>query len=74
MRYRWRSLRYGGEPFSFERVDGWEASGKRVVWAVSRGGEFIGTVTIAEEITTKDFDVRCTRWLADVLGGNVPAR
>jgi hypothetical protein len=74
MRYRRRSVSYAGQPFSFERIERWEAGGKRVVWAVSRSGEFIGTMTSAEEITTRDFDVRCTRWLAELLGESHPAR
>jgi hypothetical protein len=26
----------------------------------------------AEEITTKEFDVRCTQWLAELLSGSLP--
>lgn len=74
MRYRRRSLSFAGQPFSFERIESWEAGGKRVTWAVSHRGEFIGTMTSAEEITTKDFDMRCTRWLAELLGGSLPTK
>jgi hypothetical protein len=72
MRFRWRSVSYAGQPFSFERVERWESGGKRFTWAVSHRGEFIGTMTSAEEITTRDFDVRCTQWLAELLGGSLP--
>jgi hypothetical protein len=40
----------------------------QVTWAVSRRGEFIGTMSCSEEITTRDFDVRCSGWLGDLLG------
>jgi len=39
------------------------------LWAVSRGGEFIGTLPYREQETTKEFEVRCAKWLADLLGG-----
>ena len=42
MQYRRRTVSYAGHPFSFERIERWEAGGTRVVWAVSRSGEFIG--------------------------------
>ena len=73
MRYRRRSVSYAGQPFSFELIE--RTSGKTgFVWAVSRRGEFIGTLTSPEEITTREFDVRCTRWLADLLGGRQPKK
>jgi hypothetical protein len=59
---------YAGEPFSFEQVKAADAGHDRLVWAVSRRGEFIGTMSTPQEITTKDFDVRSTDWLADLLG------
>jgi hypothetical protein len=37
-------------------------------WAVARGGEFIGTMPCAANITTGEFDLRCTRWLRELLG------
>jgi hypothetical protein len=68
MRYRRRSVNYDGEPFSFERVDRLGKERRRVTWAVSHRGEFIGTMASPEEITTKDFDLRCAHWLKDLLG------
>ena len=70
MRYRRRSLTYAGQPFNFDRIETWESGKNRLIWAVSRRGEFIGTLTSPEEITTKDFDLRCTRWLEELLGGS----
>ena len=69
MRSRRRSVKFAGQPFSFERVEKWGPSVSGVVWAVSRGGEFIGTLTSPKEISTKEFDLRCTQWLAELLGG-----
>ncbi|MGH7516889.1 MAG: hypothetical protein ACREOC_05400 [Gemmatimonadales bacterium] len=37
------------------------------MWAVSRHGEFIGTMPSAPEETTKEFELRSIRWLADLL-------
>jgi hypothetical protein len=39
------------------------------VWAVSRGREFIGTLPVVEQETTKEFEVRCARWIQELLGG-----
>jgi hypothetical protein len=72
MRHRRRSVSYAGQPYSFERVESWESGERRVVWAVSHRGEFIGTMNSSEEITTRDFDVRCVQWLADLLGPTRP--
>ena len=38
------------------------------VWAVSRGREFIGTLPVVSEETTREFEVRCARWIDDLLG------
>jgi hypothetical protein len=38
------------------------------VWAVSRGREFIGTLPVVNEETTKEFEVRCARWIEELLG------
>lgn len=36
-------------------------------WAVSRPGEFIGTMHCPPEITTREFDIHGTQWLAELL-------
>ena len=38
------------------------------LWAVSRGREFIGTLPVVTEETTKEFEARCARWIDDLLG------
>ena len=38
------------------------------VWAVSRGREFIGTLPVVNEETTKEFELRCARWIEELLG------
>lgn len=45
-----------------------EAAGDLAVWAVSRGGEFIGTMPCSPEVTTKEFEVRGLSWLGELLG------
>ena len=37
------------------------------IWAVSRRGEFIGTLAYRLDETTKEFEVRCLSWLQDLL-------
>jgi hypothetical protein len=74
MRSRRRSVKYAGQPFSFERVEEWGSSEDRVTWAASRRGEFIGTLTSPNEISTKDFDLRCMQWLAELLGSAPPIK
>jgi len=38
------------------------------IWAVSRRGEFIGTLPYRQDETTKEFEVRCLSWVRDLLG------
>jgi hypothetical protein len=67
-------VKYAGQPFSFERVEKWGPSENPVTWAVSRRGEFIGTLTSPQEISTREFDLRCMQWLAELLGSRPPIR
>jgi len=66
MNSRTRSIPWSGQYFRFERLRTGD-SGAGSVWAVSREREFIGTMTCDREITTKEFDIRCLRWLSDLL-------
>jgi hypothetical protein len=60
----WQGERYTAEPLkSLYRVTSLPA-----VWAVSRGGEFIGTLPCRQEETTKEFEIRCIAWLRDLYG------
>ena len=69
MRARSRSLMWGGQTFSFQYLSSSPApKSESALWAVSRGGEFIGTMPCSPEVTTKDFDVRGLHWLAELLG------
>lgn len=65
MRYKSRTVPWRGETFQFERLPQ-DATGD-FVWAVSRRGEFIGTMPAIANETTKEFDVRCTGWVAELL-------
>ncbi len=60
---RWRDREFCFEPFRGR--DSWSETSP--VWAVSRHGEFIGTMPSAPEETTKEFELRSIRWLADLL-------
>ena len=68
MRESPRVVVWRGQEFRFERLkNGGHRADRDPLWAVSRHGEFIGTMPCAQE-TTKEFDVRSIRWLADLLG------
>lgn len=64
------SVSWSGQLFRFQRFPNWE-SGPDSIWAVSRASEFIGTMSCDQEITTREFEVRCQQWLADLLGVRV---
>jgi hypothetical protein len=68
-----RSLTWRGQTFRFQQL----GTGKvrdRAEWAVSRRGEFIGTMACSPEVPTKEFDVRGLRWLTGLLGAPTKAR
>lgn len=74
MRHRTHSTTWQGQAFHFERLESKGGTGDPPQWAVSRGREFIGREFIGMmvcslEVTTKDFDVRCLRWLTELLSG-----
>jgi hypothetical protein len=68
MTYRGRSITWHGQAFHFERMQPKESTGDPSMWAVSRGGEFIGTMPCSPEVTTKEFEVRGLCWLGELLG------
>jgi hypothetical protein len=68
MRYHTRSLTWQGEAFRFERLQARVKPSDSPQWAVSRRGEFIGTMPCEPEVTTEEFDVRCLGWLRELLG------
>lgn len=62
----WHGVQYRAEPLrTLTRV-----SSLPPVWAVSRGHEFIGTLPLHPEETTKEFETRCIAWLRDLYGDN----
>ena len=67
MRKRYRSISYRGQSFRFERMEE-EKTKAAETWAAYRRREFIGMLSCTEPVTTKEFEVRCTRWLSELLG------
>jgi hypothetical protein len=68
MHHKTRSIAWRGQEFHFERLDTVAHSASQTAeWAVWRKGEFIGTMPSVSEETTKDFDLRCARWLGELL-------
>jgi hypothetical protein len=70
MRRNLCSLTWKGAPYCFARMRdvAAPARGATAEWAVARGGEFIGTMPCAADITTGEFEVRCMCWLTELLG------
>ena len=68
MRYHHQSITWHGQAFHFELLNTKASSRETPLWAVSRRGEFIGTMPCSLEVTTKDFEVRGLRWLGELLG------
>jgi hypothetical protein len=62
-----RSITWHGEAFQFQQLPP-ARSDDPTQWAVRRHGEFIGTMPCSAQVTTKDFDLRCERWLRELLG------
>jgi hypothetical protein len=63
-----RTVRWRDHEFCFETFKGRDAwSDHGPVWAVWWHGEFIGTMPSAQEETTKEFELRSMRWLADLI-------
>jgi hypothetical protein len=63
-----RTIRWRDQEFYFETFKGRDpAAERRAAWAVWCRGEFIGTMPVLREETTKEFELRSTSWLADLL-------
>jgi hypothetical protein len=60
----WHGTQYVVEPLRTNT----RVSSLPPVWAISRGREFIGTLPMRPEETTKEFEVRCASWLEDLFG------
>lgn len=67
MRHRTRSLNWRGQAFRFERIRPLEHHPPECTWAVHRLGEFIGTMNCPTEVTTSEFDRRCSQWLGELF-------
>jgi hypothetical protein len=63
-----RTIRWREQEFHFETFKGRDpAAERRAAWAVWWRGEFIGTMPVLTEESTKEFELRSIRWLADLL-------
>jgi hypothetical protein len=69
MRHQSRSISWKGQTFRFQCLHARTSS--ETIWAVSRRGEFIGTMPCSAEVTTKDFNVRSLQWLGELLDHSV---
>lgn len=65
------TLTWRGAAYCFARLRGPVADVGTAEWAVARAGEFIGTMPCPVGITTGEFEVRCLRWLGELLGSSV---
>jgi len=63
-----RTIRWRDHDFRFETFTGRDDwSGTSPIWAVSWHGEFIGTMPSSPKETTQEFELRCIRWLIDLI-------
>ncbi|HKT59599.1 MAG TPA: hypothetical protein VJQ46_06085 [Gemmatimonadales bacterium] len=65
---RTRTTHWQGRTYVFQRLQCAGPSDITEEWAVSRGGEFIGTLQSAADLSVREFDLRCLQWLTDLLG------
>jgi len=69
-----RTISWNGRAYRFEAMPAVpelagirERSGTTREWAVSSQREFIGAMTGPADLTTGEFEVRCERWLDELL-------
>ena len=67
MRHRMRCVTWQGRSFRFQRMGAGRPDDTHE-WSVSNGLEFIGTMSCGDEVTTREFELRCLRWLAELMG------
>jgi hypothetical protein len=73
VRYYMRTITWNGRAYRFEemRADPVPAdlavTTRTTEWAVSSQREFIGAMTCPSDVTTGEFDLRCERWLDELL-------
>ena len=73
VRYYMRTITWNGRAYRFEAMPADPepadiAVGQETTeWAVSSRREFIGAMTCPADITTGEFEVRCGRWLDELL-------
>lgn len=67
MPVRNRTTHWRGRSYVFQRLLSANPGGITEEWAVSRGGEFIGVLQCAADLSDRDFDLRCLQWLTELL-------
>jgi hypothetical protein len=67
MHHHAHSLIWRSTPFHFERLGERAGDTATAEWAVSRVGEFIGTMPCPAEVTTREFEVCCRHWLGELF-------
>ncbi len=73
VRYLMRTITWNGRAYRFEAMPAdpkpadIAVTSRTTEWAVSSQREFIGAMTCPADVTTAEFDVRCERWLDDLI-------
>jgi hypothetical protein len=73
VRYFLRTITWNGRAYRFEAMPavpepaGIRDGGRTREWAVSSQREVIGAMTCPADVTTGEFEVRCERWLDELL-------
>ena len=74
MRFARHFVEWSGERYTVELLRSFSPiTMLSPVWAVSRRGEFIGTLSYKSDETTEALEARCLSWLQDLLGTPTPA-
>ena len=73
VRYLMRTITWNGRAYRFEAMPAdpkpadMAVTSRTTEWAVSSQREFIGAMTCPADVTTAEFDVRCERWLDELI-------
>ena len=73
VRYHMRTITWNGRAYRFEampadpRPADIAVTSRTTEWAVSSQREFIGAMACPADVTTAEFDLRCERWLVELI-------
>lgn len=63
-----KTILWSGQQFSLRPLAKERGDTAEMAWAIWRGREFIGTIPYVHNETTKEFELRSTAWVAELVG------